>query len=144
MSIVAARADFHLTRSIADVLDIVVQVRVYGGVRRGQQMIEEAARGFAPTLSGELVGSIRSLEPVNTGKEIIGTVVADAPHAGFVEFGTGLRGAGTYPGELPTEGVPITGGWVYDYKNQGWVGMPAHPFMRPAYELARQLILGEF
>lgn len=34
-------------------------------------------------------------------------VVSDGDHAAFVEFGTGVVGRGTYPGELPAE-------WGYD------------------------------
>lgn len=43
----------------------------------------------------------------------------------YIEYGTGLVGKGTYEGELPTSGVPITGNWEYYYdsphkKNGGW------------------------
>ena len=32
-----------------------------------------------------------------------------------MEFGIGEKGAGTYPGQLPTKGVPLTGAWMYHY-----------------------------
>ena len=71
-------------------------------------------------------------------------MAATAPYAAFVEYGTGLRGAGTYPYELPSEGVPYTGSWVYDYKRQNWQGHAAQPFMRPALDTARPEIRAIF
>lgn len=100
-------------------------------------------------------GEARALVPVRTGKlrDSIGTrtewvghvvkghIVATAEHAGFVEFGTGLAGSGTYPYNLPQQGVPKTGSWVYDYKNQNWPGMVARPYLRPPLDTARDQIL---
>lgn len=125
-------------------VELVVVVKIFARVRRAQGIVVDHARALVPVASGGLQNSIVALEPVDTFQEIIGEVVATAGHASFVEFGTGLRGAGTYPFPLPKEGVPITGSWVYDYKRQNWVGMPASPFMRPALDMARGAVLEGF
>lgn len=98
------------------------------------EVVTEEARAMAPVVSGELRGSIHTASVELVGTVVSGSVVADAPHAQFVEFGTGLKGEGTYPGQLPDTGVPITGGWVYDYRDQNWPGHPAQPYMRPALD----------
>jgi HK97 gp10 family phage protein len=125
-------------------VDVVVLVQMFGKVRRAQAIIADHARSIVTVVSGELQGSIHATEPHDDFKQIIGEVVASATYAGFVEFGTGLRGIGTYPGPLPTSGVPYTGAWVYDFRKQNWRGMPAQPFMRPALDMARMEVLEEF
>ena len=68
-------------------------------------------------LAEEGVATAVALAPVDTGALRAGIhlavrgdrsylVVADAAHAAFVEFGTGVVGEGTYPGEVPE-------GWEY-------------------------------
>jgi HK97 gp10 family phage protein len=143
-SILFATSEFKPGASPRQVVDVVLLVRIFGKVRRGQRIVAEHARAIVAVGSGELQQSIEALEPFDTFQEIVGVVVASAGHAGFVEFGTGLRGIGTYPYPLPKEGVPYTGGWVYDYKKQQWVGMPAQPFMRPALDIGRAEIIAEF
>jgi HK97 gp10 family phage protein len=101
------------------------------------------ARAIVPVDTGELKGSGRQDVTEERGA-VTGTVSFTAEHAGFVEYGTGLRGRGTYPGPLPQTGVPITGSWVYDYKSQGWIGMKAQPYLRPALDQNRQRIIALF
>lgn len=144
MSIITARSTFTPAGDVRRLVDLFVMVKVFAGVKRVQAIVVEDAQAHAPTLTGELASSIHALEPVDDGKQITGGVVAEADHAGFVEFGTGLAGAGTYPYPLPTEGVPITGSWIYDYKNQNWPGMVARPYLRPALDTARSRALQEF
>ena len=78
----------------------------------------------------------------------------------FIEFGTGLRGEGTYQGELPTQTLRFesmgtqqkTEGWEYNYwkkqhtfrpkplgKWDDWIGQPAEA---PIYNSARELEQG--
>lgn len=92
-------------------------------------------------------GELRNSGQANVEEQrasVVGIVAFTAEHAGFIEFGTGLRGRGTYPGRLPQTGVPITGSWIYDYKSQNWVGMVAKPYLRPALDANRDLILAIF
>lgn len=45
------------------------------------------------------------------------SVVAYGDQVAFIEFGTGNYARGTYEGDLPKSGVPITGQWEYYYDN---------------------------
>ena len=106
-------------------------------------VVAAEAQSICPVDTGALRDSIQfGVEEEATA--VVGFVEATAPYAAFVEYGTGLRGAGTYPYELPSEGVPYTGSWVYDYKRQNWQGHAAQPFMRPALDTARPEIRAIF
>lgn len=142
-SILFATASFTPGMSPRAILDVVVLVKLFAGVKKAQRVVVGHARDLVSVDSGELQQSIEALEPYDTMQEIVGEVVASAGHAAFVEFGTGLRGVGTYPFPLPKDGVPFTGSWVYDYKKQNWIGMPARPFMRPSLDLSRAEVLEE-
>ena len=107
------------------------------------QIVEADARSLCPVRSGELQESIGSVVEL-TGSSVDGVVYAEAPYAAFVEYGTGLAGEASPHGELPTEGVPFTGDWVYDFRRQGWRGMPAHPFLRPALDINGARIMAAF
>ncbi len=120
----------------------------YGTAASIVALVAAAAREGCEAWADLVLVTAQSIVPVRSGRlrdsghPEIGTdssgvvvdVVFDSDHAMFVEFGTGILGKGTYPGELPTEGVPITGHWEYDYKHQNWVGMPAQPYLRPAFD----------
>lgn len=103
-------------------------------------LVKQTAQTLAPVHTGELREGIQGSVQWDRD-EVRGEVVSTAPHSQFVEYGTGLTGSGTYPGELPKEGVPITGQWIYDYKNQGWKGMASQPYMLPALWANRENIL---
>lgn len=120
-----------------------VTARVLNAVTKGTELVATEARTLAPVASGELRDSIAS-EVGLIGPLVVGQVYATAPHAAFVEFGTGARGAASPHGALPSSGVPFTGSWIYDYRGRGWIGMPAHPFMRPALDYSGSAILGFF
>lgn len=46
------------------------------------------------------------------------TIYAKGNAVAFFEFGTGEYAKGTYQGELPQSGVPLTGKWEYYYKSE--------------------------
>lgn len=113
-------------------------------VEQSAEVVLEEAEAIVPVgETAELRNSGHTRIEVN-GNRATGLVIFDAGHAGFVEFGTGLRGEGTYPYPLPTEGVPLTGSWVYDYKKQGWVGMESRSYLRPALDTSRPSIVEIF
>lgn len=122
----------------------LVVPKIVAAMQEGQEAVVSEAQMIAPVRSGDLVSKIGPGPVEIKGTIVSGTVVSESDHAGFVEFGTGLRGRGTYPYELPQSGVPITGSWIYDYKNQQWIGMVAQPYLRPALDSARPEILGAF
>jgi hypothetical protein len=119
--------------------------RLVAAIEDSQSAVTDEAQMIAPVgATGDLVSNIAPGPVSLVGNVVSGTVVSASGHASFVEFGTGLRGEGTYPYPLPTENVPITGSWVYDYKKQNWVGHEAQPYMRPALDTARPAIIDSF
>lgn len=104
------------------------------------EIVLEEAEALVPVSSGDLRDSGHTDLQMIDGKAT-GFVIFDAPHAQFVEYGTGVRGIGSYPFDLPESGVPITGNWVYDYRGRNWKGMTAQPYARPALDTARPAIL---
>lgn len=136
---------FRATSSFRAIDPVTIMNRylpvIVKAVLQGCVAVAEEAKALCPVDTGELQASIRAKGVDVMGTEVFGSVIADAPHAQFVEFGTGLRGSGTYPWPLPTSGVPITGSWIYDYKGQGWVGRPASGFMRGALDSTHETIL---
>lgn len=73
----------------------------------------EAARDQAPFDTGRLSEALHTESRGNGAWAL----VSNAPHAAFVEFGTGVVGEGTYPAELPS-------GWEYNTakraEDEGW------------------------
>lgn len=128
---------------IASILEQIAP-RAIAATTKATRLVAATAQSLAPVgASGDLANSIE------TSVELIGSIVqgaieATAPYASFVEFGTGLVGASSPHGELPSEGVPFTGSWVYDFRGKGWKGMPAQPFLRPALDLNFNAIMGAF
>ncbi len=114
-------------------LEAVIVPRIIAAVDAGTEVILATSQQLVPVLGGSLLAS-GSRNTQWKSQLVTGTVMYTAPHAMFVEFGTGIIGSGTYPYELPQEGVPITGSWIYDYKMQNWQGMSARPYLRPALD----------
>lgn len=99
---------------------------------RAQEVAYEEARTLVPVRSGELRDSIQKDPPTDDGDRITATISATAPHAAFLEFGTGRRGAASPGADLRH---------VYTLS---WPGMGAQPYLRPALDSARSQILAEF
>jgi hypothetical protein len=119
--------------------------KIVAAVTEGCGAVVDEAQAIAPVgETGDFRDSIHTASVEVVGTAVNGRVVNDSDHAGFVEFGTGLRGEGTYPYDLPESGVPITGSWIYDYKKQNWQGHAAQPTLRPALDAARGAIRGAF
>lgn len=112
-----------------DLLGRFVESKVTPGIRAGigqwQRLIRDEAKLLVPVDTGELRDSIEVQEVEDTGKTVRGAVVASAPHASFVEYGTGARGAAS-PGAGP-----------YTY-NMAWPGMRAQPYLRPASDHVKE------
>ncbi len=117
--------------------------RALTAVTEGTGVILEKALAFVPVDTGELRDSIGSVVELH-GLVVNGTIFAGAEHAIFVEFGSGLRGAASDHGALPTTGIPITDAFVYNYRDPNWQGYPARPFMRNALDYSRAEVLQAF
>jgi hypothetical protein len=124
-------------------LEAIIVPRIIAAVDQATELVLGVSQQLVPVDTGELVSS-GGRETQWKGQRVTGTVSYSSPHASFIEFGTGIIGSGTYPYELPREGVPFTGSWVYDYKHQNWQGMPARPYLRPALDQSQGGIIAAF
>lgn len=124
-------------------LEALIVPKLIKGATAGSKIVLEESQVLVPVDGGKLKAS-GSFTVEWKGTSVVGYVMYTAGHAAFVEFGTGIVGRGTYPFDLPTEGVPFTGEWIYDYKQQDWRGMVAQPYLRPALDICRQQILDAF
>lgn len=84
-------------------------------------MATEYAMNLAPVRDGIMIGTIAG-RVEGSGAERHGIVEVGSDHWIFVEYGTGMRGAGS---AQPAPGLP--GG----YKHGSVAGQAAQPFMRP-------------
>jgi HK97 gp10 family phage protein len=83
----------------------------------------DTARGLVPVDTGELKAS-GHVTVAETNKTLAVAVSFDADHAGFIEFGTGIRGASS----------PGAGDGPY---SPTWAGQSAQPYLRPAFDQNR-------
>jgi len=94
------------------------------------QLVVDRAQAYCPVDTGALRASI-TYELEDLDKTIRGTVAPHMPYAVYVEFGTGIRGAGSAG----------AGAGPYD---PNWPGMVAQPYMRPAYEESKTEVFDIF
>lgn len=101
--------------------------------------VTPAIRAGVEAFAGLVLQEAQSIVPVDTGKlrdsgsivteqlekTVRSQVVFSADHAGYVEFGTGIRG----------ESSPGAGPYPY---SPTWPGMAARPYLRPALDTARE------
>jgi HK97 gp10 family phage protein len=152
-----SRISATVSVNVANLPDRFVRVSqgLINGVKEAAAIVEADAKRMCPAgRTGDLKKSIHTEGPIKgigqmmaqpSGSEsectVSARVLPDTDYAEFVEYGTGIRGVGTYPYELPQEGVPFTGSWVYDYKRQNWQGHAAQPYMRPAADNNRDTVV---
>lgn len=105
-------------------------------LKKATTIVHGEAKSTAPVDTGDLAGSIHmEVKKVNEGYE--GRVYTNLEYAPYVEFGTGVKGNGTYPYKI--KGLNLA------YKDKGWCywsdkedkliytkGQVAQPFMYPA------------
>lgn len=104
-------------------LDNLSTVDVEKYVKQGTSFVHSQAKMLAPADTGRLRNSIHQ-EVKTTTNKVIGRVFTNVNYAPFVEFGTGVRGNGSYPyaNELDFQ---------LAYK-EDWAGMRPQPYMYPA------------
>ncbi len=105
--------------SIAAVEESITS-RVIVAVTEGTEVVMNLAKELVAVDTGELQAS-GYMTVTLSGQNVIGSVIFDAGHSAYVEFGTGIRGAaseGAGPGPY----------------NPSWPGMPSQPFLRPALD----------
>lgn len=93
--------------------------------------------------TGELREKIKTRVSAGNG-ELIGEVYSGALHGIYVEMGTGPKGEANHAGVNPEWAAGVTyrpNGWVYPTKDGEFRftrGMPARPFMYPAFKANEQ------
>lgn len=97
---------------------------------------QEIAREEAPVDTGELRSSITAM-----AMGLAGQIIASSPHAAYVEFGTGIVGAGsphpTLPWTYDVNGHGADGWWYLKDGSWRWTaGQPARAYM---YTTAKRL-----
>lgn len=126
----SASARFTPRNDLGQFIDVVIRPGVEASVQAACELIQQTAQSYAPVETGALRDSI-TVSLNDTGKTIVGTVSANVPYAGYVEYGTGRRGQDS------AEAGP------YPYK-ESWPGMTPRPFMRPALDESRGAVLDLF
>ncbi len=103
----------------AALVALIAQAATDGAEQWAQQVLLDA-QAIVPARTGELKDSGHvELKVSSTAADA--SVVFDSGHAVHVEFGTGIRGA-------ESAGA---GAGPYD---PNWKGMPAQPYLRPAFD----------
>lgn len=114
----------------------IANIELRDAMNKATQLVHGQAKALAPVDTGQLAGSIH-MKVQDAGGELQGRVYTNAEHAAYVEFGTGIKGNGTYPYKV--EGLSLTykdKGWAYFDEDKGeWIytkGQEAQPYMYPA------------
>jgi HK97 gp10 family phage protein len=108
----------------------VVTPAVRASVEASCAVVQEAAKAMCPVDTGALRDSIATTI-VESDKAIRGYVAPGMSYAGYVEFGTGRRGAASAG----------AGSGPYD---PNWPGMVAQPYMRPAVDESHEAVMDLF
>ncbi len=124
-----ARSDF----TPVDISRIMARIvpRLVSAVTESCAIVSSEAQALAPVDTGALRESIHTGTVELVGTVVSGSVVASAPYAGYVEYGTGVRGASS------------AGAGVGPY-NPSWPGQPAQPYLRPALDNSQGKITDAF
>ena len=114
----------------------IANMELKDAVNKATQLVHGQAKALCPADTGQLRESIH-MQVKDTGKAIEGRVYTNVEYASYVEFGTGVKGNGTYPYKV--EGLSL------EYKDKGWAyydedkgeyiytkGQVAQPYMYPA------------
>lgn len=108
----------------------IANINVAKAVKKATTFVQGQAKELAPFDTGRLKGSIRMKVDVKDSN-VIGKVYTNLEYAPYLEFGTGIRGDGSYP--YSPDGLNLT------YKKD-WKGMKALPYMYPALKGAKNYV----
>ena len=99
-----------------------IEERVVLGVRNAAALVESQAKYLAPVDTGNLRNTIHMNQPKIMRGEVTASVSTNCEYAPFVEFGTGMKGNGSYPYKTD-ENLAYS---------PDWVGQPAQPYLGKA------------
>ena len=74
----------------------IANINVAKAVKKATTFVQGQAKELAPFDTGRLKGSIRMKVDVKDSN-VIGKVYTNLEYAPYLEFGTGIRGDGSYP-----------------------------------------------
>ena len=126
----SARAQFTPRGDLGRFVEAYINPGVVASVEASCKLIEDRTKELCPVDTGALQSSYHTTID-DSGKTVVGTVGSDLYYAPYVEYGTGIRGAGSAgagPGPYSTT----------------WPGMTPRPHLRPAFDEARGSVLGLF
>lgn len=103
-------------------------------VTKATTHVHGQAKQLAPVDKGGLRNSIH-MTIVKDTRKVVGCVFTNLEYAPFVEFGTGIRGNGSYK-----YADKLNFSLTY---NEEWPGMVAQPYMYPALKSSERLIRSE-
>lgn len=114
------------TKELQNLLKNIGTAPIERTIKKITVEVQGQAKGLAPVDTGTLRNSIRMNYDSNK-KE--GKVYTNNEYATYVEFGTGIRGNGSYPDSNKN--------LTY---NQNWKGQVAQPYMYPALQHGKSLV----
>lgn len=127
-------------------LNHIANMDLHDAMTKAVTFVHAQAKVLAPVDNGELAGSIR-MEVKDKSKGVVGRVYTSKQYAPYVEFGTGIKGNGTYPNKNVSLSYRSTP-WVYTpdggetfYRTEGQV---AQPYMYPAIKRNEKYIKSLF
>lgn len=129
-------------------LDKIANADLTDKMNKAVALVHGQAKALAPSDTGTLRASIH-MEVKGDKKKIVGRVYTNLNYAPYVEFGTGIKGNGTYPYKIK--------GFSLSYKSTPWVftpdggetfyrtkGQVAQPYMYPALKRNEKKIQSMF
>lgn len=116
--------------------DNIAKMELSDTMNKATALVHGQAKALAPVDKGQLAGSIH-MKVGKKNNSVEGRVYTNVEYAPYVEFGTGIKGDGTYPYKV--DGLSLSyrdKGWAYFDEDKGeWIytkGQEAQPYMYPA------------
>jgi len=122
---ISAKGQYTPRGDLGRFVSVKISPAVKAGVEEWSKGVFQISQDLVPVDTGELKASGEILPVEETGKTVTCGVQYTAAHAGYVEFGTGIRGA-------------VSPGAGKGPCSSTWPGMVAQPYLRPAYEEMRE------
>lgn len=127
---IRATATFRPRGDLGRYVETHIGPATRAAVSESCQLLESRMKELCPVDTGRLQSSITT-EIQELPRTIRGEVGPHTDYAAYVEFGTGIAGAGS----------PGAGKGPY---SSSWPGMPAQPYVRPALDESRKAVLDIF
>lgn len=124
-------------------LNKIADIELTETMNKAVTLVHGQAEDLVRVNTGALAGSIH-MEVKKKPQELQGRVYTNMEYAPYIEFGTGIKGNGTYPYKV--EGLSLVyrdTPWCYLDKDGNYIwtkGQVAKPFMYPALKMHEKTI----